>query len=290
MQDLKFNVMLILFFQVTFISGLAIFILQGESSTPAFLVTLTLVYFYSSRGVIDSRIPGHPNTRLLLFFKGSRRLPHFWSPKHPSIFILQGESSTPAFLVSQTLVYFYSSRGVVDSPHYTRLFSFLKGSRRLPHFWSPKHSFIFILQGESSTPRITLVYFHSSRGVVDSPHFWSPKHSSIFIPQGESSTPAFLVSQTLVYFYSSRGVVDSRISGHVYTMLFSFLKGSRRLTFCSFFSRLQERFTPFLYRRGHHRSTPHLVLIVSFSLIQVSSFEDSHYLAIIDSRYLIVFF
>ena len=253
MQDLKFNVMLILFFQVTFISGLAIFILQGESSTPAFLVTLTLVYFYSSRGVVDSRISGLPNTRLFLFFKGSHRLPHFWSPKHSFIFILQGESSTPRI----TLVYFHSSRGVVDSrisglPN-TRLFLFFKG-------------------------------------VVDSPHFWSPKHSSIFIPQGESSTPAFLVSQTLVYFYSSRGVVDSRISGHVYTMLFSFLKGSRRLTFCSFFSRLQERFTPFLYRRGHHRSTPHLVLIVSFSLIQVSSFEDSHYLAIIDSRYLIVFF
>ena len=207
MQDLKFNVMLILFFQVTFISGLAIFILQGESSTPAFLVTLTLVYFYSSRGVIDSRIPGHPNTRLLLFFKGSRRLPHFWSPKHPSIFILQGESSTPAFLVSQTLVYFYSSRGVVDSPHYTRLFSFFKGSRRLPAFLVSQ----------------TLVYFHSSRGVVDSripgfpntrlflflkgsrrlPHFWSCLYHAIFIPQGESSTHfLFIFLPTAGAFYA----------------------------------------------------------------------------------------
>ncbi len=41
---------------------------------------------------------------LILFFQGSRRLPHFWSPDHRSMIILPGESLTPAFLILQLCI------------------------------------------------------------------------------------------------------------------------------------------------------------------------------------------
>ena len=42
----------------------AIFILPGESSTPAFLFLQSHIYFHSSRGVVDSHISGLAITRL----------------------------------------------------------------------------------------------------------------------------------------------------------------------------------------------------------------------------------